>query len=167
MVANFAATSIPSGGKEGFKMTTPVRTQPDRQDLFKISPESGGGARQGSHVLERLRKFPPSLWYAGKPMEDATVHPATRNGLQSLAAPYDLQWTQPDTLLFDSPINGLKVSRTFMPKHQCKPDASNAWQIPTHLRRSGDGEYESPRGVPFRIHNAHSLLLHYSLEGLW
>ena len=95
-------------------MTTPVRTQPDGQDLFKISPETGAGARQGSHVLERLRMFPPSLRYAGKPIEDATAHPATRNGLQSLAALYDLQWTQPDTLLFDSPTNSLKVSRTFM-----------------------------------------------------
>jgi 4-hydroxyphenylacetate 3-monooxygenase len=95
-------------------MTTPVQTQADSQELFKISPETGGGARRGSQVLDRLRKFPPSLWYAGKPMEDATTHSATRNGLQSLAALYDLQWSQPEALLFDSPTNGGKVSRTFM-----------------------------------------------------
>ncbi len=88
-------------------MTTSVPI-PNSQELFNISPETGGGARRGSQVLERLRKFPPSLWYAGKPIEDATTHPATRNGLQSLAGLYDLQWTQPDTLLFDSPMNGAK-----------------------------------------------------------
>ncbi len=95
-------------------MTIPVRTQGKNQELFNISPETGAGARRGQHVLERLRTFSPSLWYAGKPVADPTTHPATRNGLQSLAALYDLQRSQPDTLLFDSPTNRVKVSRTFM-----------------------------------------------------
>lgn len=95
-------------------MTSALRAQPSNGELLKISPETGGGARRGSQVLERLRNFPPSLWYAGKPIDDATTHAATRNGLQSLAALYDLQWTQPDVLLFDSPSSRVKVSRTFM-----------------------------------------------------
>jgi len=66
MVAIFAAPSILPRGKEGLKMTTPVRTQRDRQDLFKISPETGGGGRQRSHVLGTSAKVSTFLVVRGQ-----------------------------------------------------------------------------------------------------
>ncbi len=52
-------------------------------------------------------------------MKDVTTHPAFRNGVRSLAALYDLQWKQPDVMLYDSPTTGNKVGRSFMiPKTQ-------------------------------------------------
>ncbi len=79
-----------------------------------LSSNPGSGARRGAQVLERLRSAPPNLWYAGKPVEDVTAHPAMRNGVASLAALYDLQWDHPEETLFDSPGSGKKVSRTFL-----------------------------------------------------
>lgn len=84
-----------------------------KNDLRKCAPEAGTGARRGTQVLQRLRASPPSLWYQGTPIDDVTLHPATCNGVQSLAALYDLQWSRSDMMLYDSPTSGAKVSRTF------------------------------------------------------
>src|SRR6266478_10261354 len=85
--AGYAASAIRDSNttSKGLKMTIPVPAQRTNQELLRISPETGGGARRGAQVLERLRNSPPSLWYAGKPIDDATTHAATRNGFQSLA----------------------------------------------------------------------------------
>lgn len=72
------------------------------------------GARRGEQVLGQLREHPPELWYRGEKVEDVTRHPAFSNGLRSLAELYDLQWSQPDVMLFDSPTTGNKVGRSFM-----------------------------------------------------
>ena len=74
----------------------------------------GTGARRGTDVLNRLRTHPPNIWYAGKRVEDAATHPATRNGVASLAALYDRQWHSAGTTLYTSPFSRLPVSRTFL-----------------------------------------------------
>ena len=81
------------------------------------STNSGGGARHSAQVIQRLREQPPSLWYGGALIADVTTHPATQNGVRSLAALYDLQWKQPDVMLYDSPTSGHKVGRSFMLPH--------------------------------------------------
>ena len=72
------------------------------------------GARRGEAVLERLREHRPEIWYRGERVEDVTAHPAFKNGVRSLAELYDLQWDQPEVMLFDSPTTGDKVGRSFM-----------------------------------------------------
>lgn len=71
------------------------------------------GARRGEEVLRKLREQPPEIWYAGQRVEDVTTHPAFRNGVRSLARLYDLQWEDPENMLFDSPDSGDKVGRSF------------------------------------------------------
>jgi len=78
---------------------------------------SGNGARRGSQLLEKLHKNPPNIWFGGKKIEDPAEFPAYRNGVQSLAGLYDLQWKHQDEMLFDSPSSGKKVGRTFMIPH--------------------------------------------------
>ena len=97
----------------------------------------GGGARRGAQVLDRLRERPPAIWYAGQQITDATVHPAFRGGVHTLAALYDLQWERPQTSLYDSPTSGRKVARSFMmPKtHEDLRSISTAmkvWEDATH-----------------------------------
>jgi 4-hydroxyphenylacetate 3-monooxygenase len=79
-----------------------------------MSKPSGGGARRGHQVLQRLRERPPALWYAGEPVKDVTVHPALKGGVHTLARLYDLQWEHADITLYDSPTSGHKVARSFM-----------------------------------------------------
>ena len=75
---------------------------------------SGGGARRGEQVLQRLREQPPTIWYAGEQVKDVTTHPALKGAVETLAKLYDLQWEQPEISLFDSPTSGKKVARSFM-----------------------------------------------------
>ena len=72
------------------------------------------GARRGAQYLERLRQRPPSLWYAGKPVDDVTTHPAFRGGAGTLAELYDLQWRDASTSLYESPASGRRVGRSFL-----------------------------------------------------
>ncbi len=37
---------------------------------------SGGGARRGAQVLQRLHEQPPAIWYQGEAVKDVTTHPA-------------------------------------------------------------------------------------------
>lgn len=76
--------------------------------------QSGTGARHGAQVLERLRRNPPNLWYDGRRVEDPTTHPAMCHGVETLAGLYDMQWDHPDATLYESPVSGAKVSRTFL-----------------------------------------------------
>ncbi len=71
-------------------------------------------ARSGEQVLKKLRGDSPEIWHGGERVTDLTSHPAFKNGLRSLAELYDLQWEQPDTMLFDSPTSGEKVGRSYM-----------------------------------------------------
>ena len=63
---------------------------------------SGGGARRGAQVLQRLRENPPTIWYRGEQVRDVTTHPALRGGVLRWQL-YDLQWQHADETLFDSP----------------------------------------------------------------
>jgi 4-hydroxyphenylacetate 3-monooxygenase len=71
-------------------------------------------ARKGEQLLQKLSESSPEIWYRGERVKDVTTHPAFKNGLNSLAELYDLQWEQPDLMLFDSPDTGDKVGRSFM-----------------------------------------------------
>jgi len=71
-------------------------------------------ARRGKELLQKIRDDSPEIWYRGERVLDPTRHPAFKNGLKSLAALYDLQWEQPEVMLFDSPDTGKKVSRSYM-----------------------------------------------------
>jgi 4-hydroxyphenylacetate 3-monooxygenase len=72
------------------------------------------GARRGGQVFQKLQEASPEIWYGGERVADVTTHPALKNGVRSLAALYDLQWRQPDVMLFDSPATGDKVGRSHM-----------------------------------------------------
>lgn len=72
------------------------------------------GARRGEQVLQKLREQPMEIWHRGQRVEDMTTEPGFANGAASLAELYDLQWADPETMLFDSPTSGEKVGRSFM-----------------------------------------------------
>ncbi len=74
-------------------------------------------ARKGKEVLQKLRETPPAIWYRGEQVTDVTSHPAFKNGVHSLAELYDLQWEQPDVMLFESPLSGEQVGRSYMIPH--------------------------------------------------
>jgi 4-hydroxyphenylacetate 3-monooxygenase len=63
-------------------------------------------ARTGAQFLQRVREHPRNLWHRGELVKDPTTHPAFRNGLQSLAALYDLQGHRPAEMLYESPASG-------------------------------------------------------------
>ena len=75
---------------------------------------TGGGARRGAQVLQRLREQPPAIWYRGEAVKDITTHPALKGGVHTLARLYDLQWDKAETCLFESPSSGKKVARSFL-----------------------------------------------------
>lgn len=72
------------------------------------------GARRGEQVLHQLRERPSQIWYQGEEIRDVTTHPALRGGVQTLARLYDLQWEHSDVALYDSPLTGNKVGRSFL-----------------------------------------------------
>ncbi len=72
------------------------------------------GARKGQDYINRLQEEPPEIWYKGEKVEDVTEHPGFRNGVRSIAELYDVQWEDPDKMLFESPTSGEKVGRSFM-----------------------------------------------------
>lgn len=72
------------------------------------------GARTGKEVIRKLKEQPMEIWHRGKRVEDVTSEPGFANGAASLAELYDVQWSEPDTMLFDSPTTGDKVGRSFM-----------------------------------------------------
>jgi 4-hydroxyphenylacetate 3-monooxygenase len=71
-------------------------------------------ARTGDQFLQRVREHPRDLWHRGERVQDPTTHPAFRNGLQSLAALYDLQWQRPADMLYASSTTGEQVGLSFM-----------------------------------------------------
>ncbi len=80
----------------------------------EAEPTIGRGARRGAELLEKLHSAPPNIWFGGRKLEDPASFPSFRNGVESLASLYDLQWKHADEMLFDSPTSGNKISRTFM-----------------------------------------------------
>jgi 4-hydroxyphenylacetate 3-monooxygenase len=125
-----------------------------------MSKLSGGGARRGHQVLQRLREQPPAIWYRGEQVKDVTVHPALRGGVHTLARLYDLQWEKADVTLYDSPSSGHKVARSFMmPRTQAELSsisrAMKVWEdetrgmmgrVPDYINRAMTG---CAAGAPF------------------
>lgn len=72
------------------------------------------GARRGEQVIRKLKEQPIELWHRGKKVGDITTEPGLKNGVASLAELYDVQWQDPETMLFDSPTTGDKVGRSFL-----------------------------------------------------
>jgi 4-hydroxyphenylacetate 3-monooxygenase len=72
------------------------------------------GARKATDVIKKLKDQPIEIWHRGKKVKDITTEPGLANGVKSLAALYDVQWQEPDTMLFDSPTTKNKVGRSFM-----------------------------------------------------
>jgi 4-hydroxyphenylacetate 3-monooxygenase len=72
------------------------------------------GARRGTDLIQKLKEQPIELWHRGRRVEDITTEPGLSGGVASLAELYDLQWQEPDVMLFDSPDTGDKVGRSFM-----------------------------------------------------
>lgn len=72
--------------------------------------------RTGAQVMDRLRNEPPNLWIDGTQVIDPTTHPATRNGVASLAALYDLQSdpVRAQTMTTTSPTSGDQVGMSFI-----------------------------------------------------
>jgi 4-hydroxyphenylacetate 3-monooxygenase len=71
------------------------------------------GARHGADVIARLKAQPIELWHRGQRVADITTEPGLTGGVRSLAELYDLQWAEPETMLFDSPTTGDKVGRSY------------------------------------------------------
>ncbi len=96
-----------------------------------IGGNTGGGARRGAQLLQRLRERPPTIWYRGEQVKDVTTHPALRGGVETLAKLYDLQWDNAQTCLYESPTTGNSVARSFlMPKtHDELASISKAMQV--------------------------------------
>lgn len=72
------------------------------------------GARTGIQLIEKLSEQPIEIWHRGRRVEDVTTEPGFASGISSLAELYDLQWEEPDLMLFDSPTTGDKVGRSYM-----------------------------------------------------
>ena len=72
------------------------------------------GARHGQDLIRKLKEQPIELWHRGRRVPDITSEPGLSGGVASLAELYDLQWQEPDSMLFDSPDTGDKVGRSFM-----------------------------------------------------
>jgi 4-hydroxyphenylacetate 3-monooxygenase len=83
-------------------------------DRSASASTTASGARRGADVIRRLREQPPELWHRGERIQDPTTHPAFRRGIRSLAHLYDVQWEEPETMLYDSPTSGKKVGRSFL-----------------------------------------------------
>jgi 4-hydroxyphenylacetate 3-monooxygenase len=115
--------------------------------------DSPAGARNGERFLHRLREYPRCIWHRGGLVTDATTDPAFRGNVHTLAKLYDLQWENADVALYDSPLSGLKVGRSFMmPKTredlQSVSNAMRVWddftfgmmgRLPTYLNRASMG----------------------------
>lgn len=72
------------------------------------------GARRGEEVIQRFKEQPVELYHRGQRVKDITTEPGIMNGVRSLASLYDIQWQNPDVMLFESPTTGDKVGRSFM-----------------------------------------------------
>ncbi|HCB34438.1 MAG TPA: 4-hydroxyphenylacetate 3-monooxygenase, oxygenase component [Acidimicrobiaceae bacterium] len=73
-------------------------------------------ARTGAQVAERLRQRAPNIWIDGEQVLDPVTHPATRNGVASLAALYDIQCEpdRADVMTTVSPTSGDRVGMSFV-----------------------------------------------------
>jgi 4-hydroxyphenylacetate 3-monooxygenase len=111
---------------------------------------SPAGARRSAQFLQRLIDRPPAIWYAGERVENVLAHGAFRGAIATLAALYDLQWERAETCLFDSPLTGDAVARTFMAPRTHEQLAS----ISAAMRVWEEGTHGMMGRVPSYLHRA-------------
>ena len=73
-------------------------------------------AKTGKDYIARLKDRPREVWIRGERVDDVTSHPGFRNGVNSVAALYDLQH-DPEVgkeMTFASPTTGDQVGLSFM-----------------------------------------------------
>lgn len=71
-------------------------------------------AQRGEQIIQRLKENRIELWHQGQRVEDITTEPGIAKGVATLAELYDIQWDDPETMLFDSPATGQKVGRSYL-----------------------------------------------------
>lgn len=71
-------------------------------------------AKTGDQYIERIRKAKNNVYIGGERVEDPTTHPSFKNVVKSMAHLYDLQYENPEKMLYTSPTSGDKVGMTFM-----------------------------------------------------
>jgi len=103
--------------------------------MSAVEPPSG--ARRGAQVLARGGGGGRRPGCPGAEGGDGAGAPGGQGGVEALAALYDLQWAQADTMLFASPSSGRKVARSFMiPRTQDEllsiSKAMRIWAEATH-----------------------------------
>ena len=126
-----------------------------RNDAAQITPPPGSsaaasGARRGADFIARLRSHPRALSHRGEQVSDVIAHPAFRGIVATTAKLYDLQWTDSDVSLFESPTSGRLVGRSFTMQRTRSELASvtaamKRWEqgthgmmgrVPSHLNRA-------------------------------
>ncbi|PYZ94836.1 4-hydroxyphenylacetate 3-monooxygenase, oxygenase component [Salipaludibacillus keqinensis] len=71
-------------------------------------------AKTGAEYKERIRKAKNNIYIDGERVEDPCTHPSFKNVIHSMANLYDLQYEQPEKMLYTSPTTGNKVGMTFL-----------------------------------------------------
>jgi 4-hydroxyphenylacetate 3-monooxygenase len=120
------------------------------QLVTNIERKRVAAARTGQEFLGRLKNSPPNLWYGGERVTDPTTHRAFKNISLSISHLYDIQRQRPDLMLYESPLSGRLVSKSFMvPKttadlleigHAMKETANFSWgmmgRAPDYMNRT-------------------------------
>jgi 4-hydroxyphenylacetate 3-monooxygenase len=73
-------------------------------------------ARTGQEYIKGLQEQPREIWLGGERLEDVTTHPALRNGVQTIAALYDMQHDAAlrQEMTYPSPTTGEPVGLSFI-----------------------------------------------------
>jgi 4-hydroxyphenylacetate 3-monooxygenase len=73
-------------------------------------------ARTGQEYIKGLQEQPREIWLNGERIADVTTHPALRNGVQTIAALYDMQHDPGlrDEMTYLSPTSGERVGLSFL-----------------------------------------------------
>ena len=73
-------------------------------------------ARTGQEYITGLKEHPREVWIDGERVEDVTTHPALRNGVNSVAALYDMQHDAElrEEMTYASPTTGQPVGLSFL-----------------------------------------------------
>ncbi len=73
-------------------------------------------ARTGQQYIDGLKERPREIWMEGERVKDVTTHPKLRNGVESVAALYDMQHKSSlsEEMTFASPSTGDPVGLSFM-----------------------------------------------------
>ncbi len=73
-------------------------------------------ARTGQQYVDGLRAQDRQVWLGGERVKDVTTHPGLRNGMQAIAALYDMQHDSGlrDAMTYVSPSTGERVGLSFI-----------------------------------------------------